>query len=62
MIPNSPEQEAFDLMKPQAGNVSGWDNGLAVTETSSGYYAIGREEYLSFANRMEHVMLSKYWN
>ena len=49
-------------MKPQAGNVSGWDNGLAVTETSSGYYAIGREEYLSFANRMEHVMLSKYWN
>ena len=42
--------------------MSGWDNGLAVTETSSGYYAIGREEHLFFCNRMEYVMLSKYWN
>ena len=42
--------------------MSGWDNGLAVIETSSGCHAIGGEEYLSFANRMEYVMLSKYWN
>ena len=28
----------------------------------TGCHAIGREEYLSFGNRMEYVMLSKYWN
>jgi small membrane protein A len=28
----------------------------------TGCYAIGGEEYLSFGNRMEYVMLSKYWN
>ena len=28
----------------------------------TGCHAIGGEEYLSFGNRMEYVMLSKYWN
>ena len=28
----------------------------------TGCYAIGDDEYLSFGNRMEYVMLSKYWN
>ena len=42
--------------------MSGRDNGLAVTETRSGCYAIGGGEYLSFGNRMEYIMLSKYWN
>jgi hypothetical protein len=62
VIPNSPEQEAFDLMKRQVGNVSGRDNGLAVAEASSGCHAISGGEYLSFGNRMEYVMLSEYWN
>ncbi|BEU86624.1 hypothetical protein TAMA11512_00880 [Selenomonas sp. TAMA-11512] len=30
--------------------------------SDSGNYAIGGEEYLSFGNRMECIMLSKYWN
>lgn len=30
--------------------------------SGSGCYDIGGEEYLSFGNRMEYVMLSKYWN
>ena len=30
--------------------------------SGSGCYGIGGEEYLSFGNRMEYVMLSKYWN
>ena len=30
--------------------------------SGGGCYAIGGEEYLSFGNRMEYVMLSKYWN
>ena len=47
-------------MKPQAGNVSEWDNGLAVAEASSGCHTIGGE--LSFGSRMEYVMLSKYRN
>jgi len=62
VIPNSPEQEAFDLIKRQVGNASGRDNGLAVIETSSGCHGIGGEEHLFFCNRMEYVMLSKYWN
>lgn len=28
----------------------------------TGCHAIGGEEYFSFGNRMEYVMLSKYWN
>lgn len=60
VIPNSPEQEAFDLMKRQVGNVSGRDNGLAVAEASSGCHAIGGE--LSFGSCMEYAMLSKYRN
>ena len=49
-------------MKRQVGNVSGRDNGLAVAKASSVCHAIGYEEYLSFGNRMECVMLSKYRN
>ena len=30
--------------------------------SGSGCYGIGGEEYLSFGNRIEYVMLSKYWN
>lgn len=30
--------------------------------SGNGCYGIGGEEYLSFGNRMEYVMLSKYWN
>ena len=30
--------------------------------SSGGCYAIGGEEYLSFGSRMNHIMLSKYWN
>ena len=30
--------------------------------SGSGCYDIGGEEYLSFGNRMEYVILSKYWN
>ena len=30
--------------------------------SGGGCYAIGGEEHLSFGNRMEYVMLSKYWN
>ncbi len=30
--------------------------------SGSGCYGIGGEEYLSFGNRMEYVVLSKYWN
>lgn len=30
--------------------------------SSGGCYAIGGGEYLSFGSRMNHIMLSKYWN
>lgn len=30
--------------------------------SDSGIYGIGNEEYLSFGNRMDYIMLTKYWN